>query len=173
MYIIPQRIVDEKSYRTRIINAKNSSEQLFRRLEALRISLAKHEIPGRRGSTALAPGYGRIDMATGSIYWQVALSVDEVDVVSRRTLSDEIPSLLRDVSKFILGESLQKKVKKYPKYSYSLKCITATLSDGRKFPGTLVSWNKMIIGVLEYEELPFTGPEVTNVQYEAGGGGGT
>ena len=158
-----QKVVEDEAYRVRLINAKNSSEPLFRKLEALRMSLAKHEIPGKQGSTALAPGYGRIDMTTGSIYWQVALSVTEIDIVSRKTLSAEVPSLLEDVSQFIISESLQQKIKTFPKYSYALKCVTAILSDGKKFPGTLVAWNKMIVRVLEYEDLPFSGADIVDI----------
>jgi hypothetical protein len=43
------------------------TERLFRRIEAFRIALAKHELPGAKGSFAMAPGYGRIDMTDGSI----------------------------------------------------------------------------------------------------------
>ncbi len=69
--------------------AVDSSEILFRRIEALRVHLAKHEMPRQHGSRAAAPGYGRIDMLTGSIYWEVSLAQLEVDVVSRQGLSDE------------------------------------------------------------------------------------
>jgi hypothetical protein len=44
----------------------------------------------------MAPGYGRIDMLTGSIYWLVELRGDEVDLVSRRTLADECRRLALD-----------------------------------------------------------------------------
>jgi hypothetical protein len=45
--------------------AVDRTERLFRRIEALRMSLAKHELPGVKGSFAMAPGYGRIDMSKG------------------------------------------------------------------------------------------------------------
>lgn len=162
-----RRVMEDDSYPTRLMSARDSSEVLFRRLEALRMALAKHEIPRARGSTALAPGYGRIDMATGSIYWQVALGTDEVDSLSRRKLSDEIPSLLRDVSAIVLSEQLQGKVKKMPKYSYALKRVSVTLSNGSRFHGTLVAWNKVIVGVLGHEDLPFDGRDVVDVCHEA------
>ncbi len=53
--------------------AIDSYEVIFRRLEALRVSLAKHELPKQHGMPAIramAPGYGRIDEATGSIRWE-------------------------------------------------------------------------------------------------------
>jgi hypothetical protein len=65
-------------------------ERLFRRIEALRMNLAKHEVPKLRGVPALAPGYGRIDMRSGSMQWQVDLGGNVVDLVSRRDLADQL-----------------------------------------------------------------------------------
>lgn len=65
-------------------------EPLFRRIEALRMNLAKHEIPKLKGVPALAPGYGRIDLLSSSIQWQVDLGDNEVDLVSRRDLADQL-----------------------------------------------------------------------------------
>jgi hypothetical protein len=36
-------------------------EPLFRRIEALRMNLAKHEVPKLHAVPAMAPGYGRIN----------------------------------------------------------------------------------------------------------------
>lgn len=65
-------------------------EPLFRRIEALRMNLAKHEVPKRKGELAMAPGYGRIDESSGSIYWFVDLGNNYVDMVSRRTIGDHL-----------------------------------------------------------------------------------
>ncbi len=65
-------------------------EPLFRRIEALRMNLAKHEVPKRKGELAMAPGYGRIDESDGSIYWFVDLGDNYVDMVSRRGVGDEL-----------------------------------------------------------------------------------
>ena len=54
------------------------------------MTLAKHEVPRQGGAYAGAPGYGRIDMSTGSIYWQVELGRNEVTVLSRRGLADAL-----------------------------------------------------------------------------------
>ena len=65
-------------------------EPVFRRIESLRMNLAKHEVPKRKGERAMAPGYGRIDGSDGSIYWMVDLGNNEVDMVSRRSLSKQL-----------------------------------------------------------------------------------
>jgi hypothetical protein len=73
-------------------------EPLFSRIEALRMNLAKHEVPKLHGVPAMAPGYGRIDGMTGSISWQVDLGNNWVDLVSRRSLADQLKTLVVDKS---------------------------------------------------------------------------
>lgn len=69
-------------------------EPLFRRLEAVRMRLAKHEVPKTYGMSAIAPGYGRIDMSDGSIYWMIEYKDGTCDIISRRGLADEFADLL-------------------------------------------------------------------------------
>jgi hypothetical protein len=39
-------------------------------IEELRMNLAKHEVPKARGMVAEMPGYARIDIVKGTLYWQ-------------------------------------------------------------------------------------------------------
>jgi hypothetical protein len=39
-------------------------------IEELRMNLAKHEVPKARGMVAEMPGYARIDLVRGTLYWQ-------------------------------------------------------------------------------------------------------
>jgi hypothetical protein len=64
------------------------SESLFREAEALRVTLAKHEVPKTQGMFAESPGYGRMDQSNGSIYWFIALKDGSLTKVDRRTLGD-------------------------------------------------------------------------------------
>ena len=52
--------------------------------------LAKLEIAGTKGQKfiAEAPGYGRVDTLTGSIYWQIVLTDGTVDVINLHSLAD-------------------------------------------------------------------------------------
>ncbi len=146
-------------------NAIDRTERLFRRIEALRVSLAKHEIPRMRGSRAMAPGYGRIDMQTGSIYWMVSLGGKEVDLVSRQTLADECRRLALDREIVILPEALQEKVRKLPEHSYGVKRIAMVLDDGVRYPGLYVGWNKEVLTLARHEgPLPFDVGRVVEVQ---------
>jgi hypothetical protein len=70
--------------------AHTAVDPLFRKIESLRMNLAKHEVPKRPGELALAPGYGRIDESDGSICWFVDLGDNCVDTVSRRANRDHL-----------------------------------------------------------------------------------
>lgn len=85
-----KRLRDEPVFAVEVNEAYDRVEPLFRRIEALRMNLAKHEVPKMKGVPALAPGYGRIDMTSGSMVWQVDLGNRMVDMVSRRSLADQL-----------------------------------------------------------------------------------
>ena len=59
---------------------------MFHRVEAVRVTLAKHEVPRSKQVYAAAAGYARIDMANGSIQWFIDLGRNETEVTSRRDL---------------------------------------------------------------------------------------
>ncbi len=65
----------------------------FSRIEHLRVSLAKHEVRGRSGSVAYAPGYGRINMMNGSLQYQLENGPVILDTISRRDIADELRAL--------------------------------------------------------------------------------
>lgn len=44
---------------------------LFGEVSILRVALAKHEVEGKPGFAAEAPGYGRMSYWTGSLYWHL------------------------------------------------------------------------------------------------------
>ena len=81
---------NKPDYSSKLNQAVNRMEPFFRRIEALRMNLAKHEVPKMQGIPAIAPGYGRIDGVDGSISWQVDLGHNCVDLVSRRSLADQL-----------------------------------------------------------------------------------
>ena len=62
----------------------------FRRLEAIRISIAKHEESGRPNAPAYSPGYGRLDTFTGSLKYEISVGGAILDYVSRRDIADSI-----------------------------------------------------------------------------------
>jgi hypothetical protein len=69
---------------------RKSIKNLFRDVEAIRVPLAKHEIAGSkdRRLIAEAPGYGRVNQLTGSMYWQISFADGSVDIIHRHSLAD-------------------------------------------------------------------------------------
>ena len=62
---------------------------LFGAVEALRVTLAKHEVPKSRRMMAEAPGYARMDLFTGSLYWHFINEHGGLEKLDRRELSND------------------------------------------------------------------------------------
>jgi len=62
---------------------------LFQAVEALRVTLAKHEVPKSRRLMAEAPGYARMDTFTGSLYWHFIDEHGGLEKLDRRELSND------------------------------------------------------------------------------------
>jgi len=60
----------------------------FGLMEALRMALAKHEIPKVKDSVAFAPGYGRINMWNGSIDFELSTDAGILGTTSHRKLAE-------------------------------------------------------------------------------------
>ena len=138
------KAIKSSQYLEKLHLAYDQSEVAFRRIEALRVSLAKHEIPKSRGAAAMAPGYGRIDMRTGSIYWQIVLEENEVDLVSRKTIADECRAFPNLPRKVILPRPVQARLAGFPRHSYGTKRVKVKLKNGRVIEGVIVSWDKIV-----------------------------
>ena len=69
---------------------------VFKQLEALRISFAKHEVPGKPNLIAMAPGYGRIDRWTGSLMYELGSGKYIFGYISRRNVADSIRAIDHD-----------------------------------------------------------------------------
>ena len=70
--------------------AYEAVEPIFRRIEALRMNLAKHEVKGKKDTLAIAPGYARLDEGSGSIMWMVDLGNKNIELVSRLDLANHL-----------------------------------------------------------------------------------
>ena len=85
----------------------------FARMEAIRVSIAKHEFRGAKNSVALMPTHGRINRWCGSMDFELENNGAILGTISRRDIADElrnIPSLevpsddhLRDFEEFMRG----------------------------------------------------------------------
>jgi len=162
-----KRAAESPDFVERVQLSFDSSERIFRRIEILRVHLAKHELHGVKSSAAFAPGYGRIHMDTGTMYYQIALPgtslPGEVDVISRRDVADGCRDLSKDKSKFLIPAAVRVQLKHIPEWSYGVKCVRVTLADGRVYGGVLVNWNTEIIGMKQQTRQPFDAREIVRV----------
>jgi hypothetical protein len=62
----------------------NKTDGWFGLIEELRMNLAKHEVPKARGMVAEMPGYARIDLVRGSLYWQFTDTQGRLQKLDRR-----------------------------------------------------------------------------------------
>lgn len=77
----------------RIVRDRKRLHIAFRRIEAIRMNLAKHEERGKKDSIAHMPGYGRINMWCGSLDYELAVGRNILGTVSRRDIADSIRAL--------------------------------------------------------------------------------
>jgi hypothetical protein len=113
-----QKAVRDQRFRKRLARFVDRFEFTFRRIEALRVALAKHEMPddaGGRGIPAMNPGYARIDTVSASIQWQTSLRETpsghmEVDVLTRKGIAEDCIKLARARNYPILPRKVQVKL---------------------------------------------------------------
>jgi hypothetical protein len=143
--------------------ALNRTELTFRRIEAARLTLAKHEIPKSKRAYAVAAGYGRIDMTTGSIQWSIELGRNETELISRRDLADELRALA-EPNERILPVAVQAKVAAFERAGYGFNKVVAVLRDGTEFPGVRVLWATEVVGADGHLGIPFAVEDVVDAR---------
>jgi hypothetical protein len=80
--------LSDTSFIAALIAYRDKTEHLFRSVEALRMNIAKHEVPKTDGYIAEAPGYARMSYHTGALYWHVTLKDRSQIRVDRREISN-------------------------------------------------------------------------------------
>jgi hypothetical protein len=150
--------------RGRIQKALDRSERPFRRIEALRVTLAKHEIPrSKSSSVALAPGLGGVDSVSGSVFWFVDLGRGEVDQLSRRAVADMLLTLTSREPLPLLPKAIQDLIGALPARSYGIKEVVLVLSSGAAYRA-FVAWDKEVVWVPGAERLPFKTSDVVDAR---------
>jgi len=144
-------------------SALNRTELAFRAVEAVRMTLAKHEVPRQDGVNAGAAGYGRIDMEDGSICWQLDLGRDEVTVFSRRALADALRRVSRPNDR-ILPVPIQEQVARMDRQNYGVNRVAVVLDSGNEQEGVRVAWSTEVVGVDGHEGIPFEVARIVDVR---------
>jgi hypothetical protein len=91
-----RRIEWEPAFAAELQAAKDAVQPVMRRIEELRIALAKHEVRGASGVRAHAPGYARIDVISNSLVWMVVKKDGYSEMISRRSLPDDLRKAVRE-----------------------------------------------------------------------------
>lgn len=89
-----KRVMNDPNLVNLIKDDIRRTHMLFARIEAIRVSLAKHEVKGRKHSVALMPGYGRINQFCGSLDYELENGAYSMGTISRRNIADGIRALL-------------------------------------------------------------------------------
>jgi len=144
----------------------NRTEVTFRDFEALRMTLAKHEVPRQRGMYAGAPGYGRIDMSDGSFYWQLELGDNEITLLYRRGLADALRALANPNDR-ILPHPIQDRLVRMEYESYGVNRVVAVLDDGTEVRGVHVLWRTEVGRVEGHADIPFDVARVVEVRRDS------
>lgn len=143
-----ERAARDAAYVTRLRGCLHRSERSFRRIEALRVNIAKHEVPKVNGdSYIVGPGSSRIDTVTGTLQWQVDLGNREVDMVSRASVLQAGVDIGTNRRILLLPDSLQALVRKLPRVGYGVHKVVLELSNGHEVIG-FVAWDQEIINAI-------------------------
>jgi hypothetical protein len=76
---------------------RNKSDGLFSMVEALRVTLAKHEVPKSNKLVAQTPGYARMNQMTGSLYWHFVGEHGGLEKIDRRELANAFFDIDEDI----------------------------------------------------------------------------
>jgi hypothetical protein len=88
-----KRVLADPSIIDRVKRDLKSVHIPFARIEAIRVSIAKHEVGGHKNSVALRPGYGRINQWCGSLDYELENGAYSMGYISRRDIADELRAL--------------------------------------------------------------------------------
>ena len=77
----------DERFLAKIRDIKERMMPVFQRLEALRVTLAKHEVP-KTNLRTWAPGYARIDSFSDTLLWFVTDKRGSTEPISRQSIID-------------------------------------------------------------------------------------
>ncbi len=87
-----ERVRQNPELLVRIRDDRKRTHMIFRRIEHVRVGLAKHEVAGanQRNSVSYSPGYGRIDMSSGAIDFEMSNDKYVIGTINRRDIADSL-----------------------------------------------------------------------------------
>jgi hypothetical protein len=88
-----REVIADPSIVQRLRDDLKRTHVLFARMEYLRVSLAKHEVPGKAKALVMAPGYGRINFWCGALDYELSNGKYIMGYVNRRDIADDIRAI--------------------------------------------------------------------------------
>lgn len=88
-----EQVISEPTLVDRIRSDLRKTHIPFARMEAIRVSIAKHEVRGRPKSVALMPTHGRINRWCGSLDYELSHDSVSMGTISRRDIADDIRAI--------------------------------------------------------------------------------
>jgi len=85
-----QRALSTPEYADILQKHFDAMERVFRACEAIRITLAKHEVPKSKTLLPHAPGYARINMLCGAMDFEVIYKDGGCEFINRRDIAEAI-----------------------------------------------------------------------------------
>jgi hypothetical protein len=90
--------IDDPAFVASVQKYFDDTAGLFSEVSFLRVALAKHEVEGKPGFAAEAPGYGRMSYWTGSLYWHLVNKDGYQERVERVELADAFLGIEPDIT---------------------------------------------------------------------------
>jgi hypothetical protein len=90
--------IDDPAFVATIQKYYDGTAGLFGEVSILRVALAKHEVEGKPGFAAEAPGYGRMSYWTGSLYWHLNNKEGYQERVERVELANAFLGIEPDIT---------------------------------------------------------------------------
>ena len=88
------KLREDSSFAKELDRAYTRVEPVFRKFEALRMNLAKHQVPKMKGVPAMEPGNTAIDKETGCVAWMIDLGNKKYELFYRQSLGNELQNLV-------------------------------------------------------------------------------
>jgi hypothetical protein len=157
-----ERAAVDAEYRDSLRDALYRSDLAFRRIESVRLHLAKHEVPKTDKQYGAGAGYARIDIDR-SIQFHIPLGKYEVTSISRRSIVRDLRRMGDGRPLFVISEALQKAVAKLPHSSYGIHRVRMVLEDGTVYEGA-IAWKRHVVWVKGLPMPPFDVARIATIE---------
>lgn len=88
-----QRLLTDATFATLMLEHRAKMDGVFAMSEAIRMNLAKHEMPKSKNEFPRAPGYGRINRLCGALDYEVEQTGGRNSILNRRDIAEAIRRL--------------------------------------------------------------------------------